>query len=165
MALVAFLSSFVSFVLLLEFSSKYISEIEILSEYMSINFTLCSCYTEYTASLSERCFGASIVFAYAITLYHDDDIRVVSGGLDVVSKLRDIIIWSYILRMRGGPLMVTAQYGYSSAPIYNPKLISWGGYSSVFSSGWMVMTGCRKELGSQGWLLEVPGGHRIEGIS
>ena len=117
------------------------------------------------ANLSGRCFGAGIVFAYAITLCHDDDIRVVSGSLDVVSRLRDIIIWGYILRMRGGPLMVTAQYGYSSAPIYNPKLISWGGYSSVFNPGCMVMAGCHKEFGSQGWLLEVPGGHWIEGIS
>jgi hypothetical protein len=165
MTLVAFLSSFVSFVLLLEYSSKYISVIEILSEYMNTYFILCSCYIEYTASLSGRCFGAGIMFAYAITLCHDDDIIVVSGSLDVVSRLRDIIIWGYILRMRGGPLMVTAQYRYSSAPIYNPKLISWGGYSSVFSPSCMVMTGCRKELGSQGWLLKVPGEHRIEGIS
>ena len=104
------------------------------------------------------------MFAYAITLCHDDDIRVVSGSLDVVSRLRDIIIWGYILRMRGGLLMVTAQYGYSSVLVYNPKLISWGWYSSVFSPGCMVMTGCRKELGGQGWLLEVAGGHRIEGI-
>ncbi len=165
MALVAFLFSFVRFVLLLEYSSIYIYGIEILSEYMNTYFTSCSCYTEYTVSLSRRCFGAGIMFAYAIILCHDDDIRVVSGSLGVVSRLRDIIIWGYILRMRGGPLMVTAQYGYSSAPVYNPKLISWGVYSSVFSPGCMVMTGCRKELGSQGWLLEVPGGHRIEGIS
>ena len=109
-------------------------------------------------SLSRRCFGTGIVFDYAITLCHDDDIRVVSGSLDVVSRLRDIIIWGYMLRMRGGPLMVTAQYGYSSAPIYNLKLISWGRYSFVFSPGWMVMTGCRKELGSQGWLLEYQDG-------
>ncbi len=105
------------------------------------------------------------MFAYAITLCHDDDIRVVSGNLGVVSRLWDIIICGYILRMRGGPLMVTAQYGYSSAPVYNTKLISWRAYSSIFSPGCMVMTGCRKELGSQEWLLEVPGGHRIEGIS
>ncbi len=93
MALVAFLSSFVSFVLLLEYSSIYIYGIGILSEYMSTNFTLCSYYTEYTASLSGRCFGEGIMFAYAITLCHDDDIRVVSGSLGVVSRLRDIIIW------------------------------------------------------------------------
>ncbi len=111
MALIDFLSSFVSFVLLLEYSSKNISCIKILSEYMSTNFTLCSCYIEYTASLSRRCFVAGIMFAYAITLCHDDDIRVSPGSLDVVSRLRDIIIWGYILRMRGGPLMVTAQYG------------------------------------------------------
>ena len=110
MALVAFLSSFVSFVILFEYASKYIYGIEILSEYMSTYFTLCSCYTEYTASLSLRCFAAGVVFAYAITLCHDDDIRVVSGSLDVVSRLRDIIIWGYMLRMRGGPLMVTARY-------------------------------------------------------
>ncbi len=87
MALIAFLSSFISFVLLLENSSIYIYGIEILYEYMSTNFTLCSCYTEYTARLSGRCFGAGIVFTYAITLCHDDDIRVISGNLDVVSRL------------------------------------------------------------------------------
>ncbi len=124
MALATFLFYFVSFVLLLEYSSKYIYGIEILSEYMSTYFTLCSCYTEYTASLSGRCCGAGRMFAYAIPLCHDDDIREVSGSLGVVSRLRDIIIWGYILRMRGGPLMVIAQYGYSSAPVYNPKLIS-----------------------------------------
>ncbi len=108
MALVALLSSFVGFLLLLEYSSIYIYGIEILSEYTNAYFTLCSCYTEYTASLSRRCFGAGIMFAYAITLCHDDDIRVVFGSLDVVSRLRDIIIWGYMLWMRGGPLMVTA---------------------------------------------------------
>ncbi len=123
MALVAFLSSFVSFVLLLEYSSLYICGIKILSEYMNTNFTLCLCYTEYAASLSGRCFGVGIIFAYAVTLCHDDDIRVVFGSLDVVSRLRDIIIWGYMLRMRGGLLMVTAQYGYSSARVYCPKLI------------------------------------------
>ncbi len=88
----ALLFSFVSIVLLLEYSSLYIYGIETLSEYMNANFTLCSCYTEYTASLFGRCFGAGIMFAYVITLCHDDDIRVVYGSLDVVSRLRDIII-------------------------------------------------------------------------
>ncbi len=60
---------------------------------MSTYFTLCSCYTEYTASLSGRCFGAGIMFAYAITLCLDDDIKVLSGSLGVVSRLRHIIIW------------------------------------------------------------------------
>ena len=91
---------------------------------MSTNFTLCLCYTEYTASLSGRCFGAGIMFAYAITLCHDDDIRVVSSSLDVVSRLRDIIIWGYILRMRGGPLMVTAPYEYFSTLVYIPLTLS-----------------------------------------
>ncbi len=89
---------------------------------MNVYFTICSCYTEYDASLSGRCFGAGIMFAYAITLC-DDDIRVVSGNLDVVSRLQDIIIWDYMLWMRGGSLMVTAQYWYSSVHVYSPKLI------------------------------------------
>jgi hypothetical protein len=59
---------------------------------MNTNFTLCSCYTDYTASLSGRCFGTGIVFAYASTLCYDDDIRVVSSSLGVVSRLRDIIV-------------------------------------------------------------------------
>ncbi len=58
------------------------------------------------ASLSRRCIGTGIIFAYAITLCQDDNIRVVSGSLSVVSRLLGIIIWGYILRMRGGPLMV-----------------------------------------------------------
>jgi hypothetical protein len=102
MAIVTLLFSFVSYVLYLEYSSLYIYGIEILSEYMNANFTLCSCYTDYTASLSRRCFGAGIMFAYAITLCQDDDIRVVSDSLGVVSRLRDIIIWGYMRRMRGG---------------------------------------------------------------
>ncbi len=88
------------------------------------------------------------MFAIAIILCHDDDIRVVSGSLGVVSRLLGIIIWGYMLRMRGGSLMVIAHYGYSSARVYSPKLISWEGYSSVFSPGCMVTTGCRKELDS-----------------
>ncbi len=84
MALVALLSSFVRLVLYLEYSSLFNSGIVILSKYMNANFTICSCYTEYAASLSERCFGAGIMFAYAITLCHDDDIRVVSGSLHVM---------------------------------------------------------------------------------
>ncbi len=55
--------------------------------------------------------------------------------------------------------MVTAQYGYSSARVYNHKLLSWGGYSSVFSHSWMVMTDYRKKLDNQEWLLEAPRGH------
>ena len=68
-----------------------------------------------------------ILLAYlgdaSVRVSHDNDITVVSGSLGVVSRLWDIIILGYILRMRGGPLMVTAQYGYSSAPVYNHKLI------------------------------------------
>ncbi len=87
MALVALISSFVRLVLYLEYSSVYNSGIVILSEYMNTNFTLYLSYVDYTASLSGRCNGTGIMFAYAITLCHDDDIRVVSGSLGMVSRL------------------------------------------------------------------------------
>jgi hypothetical protein len=83
-------------------------------------------------------------------------IRVVFGNLSVVFRLLDIIICGYMSRKRGVPLMVTTQYEYSSERVYSPKLISRGGYFSVFSPGWMVMTDCRKKLGNWGWLLKAP---------
>lgn len=58
----------------LEYFSIYIYSIKILSEYTNAYFTLCSYYTEYSASLSRRWFSAGIIFAYAITRCHDDDI-------------------------------------------------------------------------------------------
>ncbi len=87
MALVALLSSFVRLVLYLEYSSLYHSSNEIHSEYMNANFTLCSRYIDYTTSLCGRCIGTGIMCAYVMTLCHDDDIRVVSGSLGVVSTL------------------------------------------------------------------------------
>ncbi len=96
------------------------------------------------------------MIVYTMTLCHYNDIRVVFGNLSMVFRLLDIIICGYMPRKRGGPLMVTAQYGYSSERVYSPKLIFWGGYSSVFSPGWMVMTDCRKKLGNRGWLLKAP---------
>ncbi len=80
MSLTAFLSSFVRLILYLEYSSLYNSCIEILSAYMNANFTLYSSYIDYTASLSGRCIDTGIMFAYAITLCHGDDIRVISGS-------------------------------------------------------------------------------------
>ncbi len=117
MALVTFLCSFVRLVFNLEYSSVYDSGIVILSDYINTSFTLCPRYYDYTASLSGRCIGTGIMFAYANTLCHDGDIRVIFGSLGVVLRLLGIIIWGYMLRMRCGPLMVTAQCGYSSARV------------------------------------------------
>lgn len=49
--------------------------------------------------------------------------------------------------------MVTTQYGYSSTFVYNSKTLSWYGYSSVFITCRMAMTGCYKELGNKIWVL------------
>lgn len=133
MVLVALLS-FVRLVLYLEYSSLYYSGIVLLSEYMYTNFIIYSSYIDYDANLSGKCNGVGIMIMYTIALYHDDDIRVVFGNLSVVFRLLDIIILDYMLRIRrGGPLMLTAQYGYSITRVYSPRLLSWGGYSSVFS--------------------------------
>ncbi len=132
---------------------------------MNTNFIICPSYIYYNASLSGTCNIVGIMIVFTMTLCHDNDIRVVFGNLSVVFRLLDIIIRCYMLQKRGGPLMETAQCEYSSVHVYSPKLISWRGYSSVFSPGWMVMTDCCKELDNQGWLLEAPRGHRKKGIS
>ncbi len=156
MALVA-LPSFVRLIQLLEYSSKYIYGTLLHSDFLSTDFLIY--YSRYNclASLPGRCTGVGIIFTYMIVLCHDDDFRVVFGSIREVLRLLNIIIRCYMPReSRGGSLMVTAQYGYFSTLVYNPKLLSWGGYSSVFSPGWMAMTGCRKKLGNQGWSLEIP---------
>ncbi len=82
-----------------------------------------------------------IMFIYMNALSHDGDCRVVFGSMSEVLRLLNIIIWGYMLWIRrGGPLMVTAQYGYFSARVYNPKLLFLGGYFSIFSPSWMAMT-------------------------
>ncbi len=96
----------------------------------------------------------------SVALCHLGGYRVIFNNVDVVSRLLSITIWAYMLRdSRGGPLMVTAQYGYSSRLVYIHKTNSWGGYSSVFSSDWTTMTGYRKELVNPGWSLKTLGGH------
>jgi hypothetical protein len=120
MVLVALLS-FVRLVHLLEYSSLYYSSIVLLSEYLNTNFIIYPTYIYYDASLSGKCNGVGIMIVYTIVLCHDDDIRVVFGNLSMVFRLLDIVIWGYMLRIcRGGPLMVTAQYGYSSARVHSP---------------------------------------------
>ncbi len=111
-------------------------------------------YTRVT-SFPDRCIGVGLVSEYSVALCRLQGCRVVFSNISTVLSLLDTINWGYKLRMRGGPVMVTTQYGYSSARVYNLKLISWEGYSSIFSPGCMVMAGCRKE----------PGRHRIEDIS
>ena len=65
-----------------------------------------------------------IMFIRMIALSHDDDCRVVFGSISEVLRLLNIIIWGYMLRVsRGGPLIVIAQYKYSSILVYNPKLL------------------------------------------
>jgi hypothetical protein len=136
MALVAFLSSFVRLIELIEYSSLYIFGILFHLYYLSAGFILYLYQYSCVASLPERCNGVGLVSDYSVDLCHLGGYIVVFNNVDVVSKLLSITIWAYMLRdSRGGPLMVTTQYMYSSMLVYIPKTNSWGGYSSVFSPG------------------------------
>ena len=157
MALVAFLFSYVRLSELMKYSSSYILDI-LLS--LSTTLTLCLCRYNCVGSLPERCNGVGLVSELSVALYHLQRCRVVFINVSMVLRLLNITIWAYMLwDSRGGPLMVTAHYGYSSTLVYIPKTNSWGGYSSVFSPGWTAMTGCHKKLGNPGGLSKHQEGY------
>jgi hypothetical protein len=82
-------------------------------------------YYNCVASLSTICIGVGIMIILMISLSRDDDCRVLFSNLSVVLRLLNGIIWDYMLQdSRGGPLMVTSHYEYSSTLVYNPKLFS-----------------------------------------
>ena len=75
-------------------------------------------------SLPERYNGVDLMSDYTVTLCHSWGYRVVFNNVGMVFRLLNIIIWAYMLRdNKGGPLMVIAQYGYSSTLVYIPKKI------------------------------------------
>jgi hypothetical protein len=133
MALVVFLYSFVRVSELMKYYSLYTLGTLV---YLSISFTLYLYRYNCVVSLPERCNGVGLVSDYSAALCHLGGYRVVFNNVDVVSRLLSIIIWAYMLRVsRGGLLMVTTQYGYSSTLVYIPKKLSWEGYSFVFGPG------------------------------
>ncbi len=150
MALIAFLSSFIRLTELIEYSSLYKFGILFHSYYLSTDFTLYSNQYSHVTSFPDRCIGVGLVSDYSDALCRLQGCRVVFSNVSAVLRLLDTINRGYILRMRGGPLMVTAQYGCPLHVYIILSAISWGGYSSVFSPGWMARTGCRKELSNQG---------------
>jgi hypothetical protein len=76
-------------------------------------------------SLPERCSGVGLMFMRMIAPYYSRVYRVVFDNQSMVLRLLDIINWAYILwDSRGGSLMVTAQYVYSSTLVYIPKALS-----------------------------------------
>nr|CAD40118.3 OSJNBa0061C06.2 [Oryza sativa Japonica Group] len=90
--------------------------------------------------------GVGIIIVFTMTLCHDDDIRVVFGNLSVVFRLLDIIIWGYMLRKRGRPLMVTAQY----SNIVKKYQHEWSGAEGSRARG----------VGNDVWLAGI-GGRRL----
>ncbi len=131
MTLVVFLLSFVRLSKLIKYYSLYALDTLV---YLSIAFTLYLYRYSRIVSLPKRCSDVDLTPDYSVTLCHLEGCRVVFNNVDVMSRLLSIIIWAYMLRVsRGGPLMVTTQYGYSSMMVYIPKKLSLGGNSSVFS--------------------------------
>ena len=92
---------------------------------MSTTHTLYLCRYNCVGSLPERCNGVGLVSDLSVALYHLQRCRVVFINVSMVLRLVNIIIWAYMLRdSRGGPLMVIAQYEYSSMLVYIPKTLS-----------------------------------------
>ncbi len=122
MALVAFLSSFVRILELVKCHSLYTHDTLV---YLSIVFTLYMYQYSRIVSLPERYNGVGLVSEYSVALCHLEGCRVVFNNISIVLRLLSIIIWAYMLRnSRGGPLMVIAQYEYSSILVYIPKTLS-----------------------------------------
>jgi hypothetical protein len=89
-------------------------------------------YVNCVGSLPERCNGVGLMSDLSVALFRVHGYRVVFSNVSMVLRLLNIINWAYMLRdSRGGPLMVTAQYGYySSTLVYIPKTNSWEGTPS-----------------------------------
>ncbi len=122
MALVAFLISFVRLSKVMKCYSLYTLGTLV---YLSIGFALYLYRYSHVVSLLERCSGVGLVSDYSAALCHLGGCRVVFNNVYVVSRLLSITICAYMLWVsRGGPLMVTAQYGYSSMIVYVPKKLS-----------------------------------------
>jgi hypothetical protein len=131
-----------------------------LHNYLSTNSSLGLSCINYMASLPEICNGIGLVFIRMIALCHLQRCRVIFSNVSAMLRLLNIIKWCYMPRnCRDRPLMVTAQYGYSSTCVYRAKKGSWCEYSSISITNWMAMIDYRKELGNQGWFLDIPGEH------
>jgi hypothetical protein len=123
-ALIAF-SSFVRLVLFIEYSSQYIYGTLLHFDHLSTDFMKYYSSYNFIVSLLERCNGVGIMFICMNALSQDGDCRVVFGSISEVLNLLNIIIWGYMLWIRRvGPLMVTSQYGYSSAHVLILSTIS-----------------------------------------
>ncbi len=116
MALVAFLFSYVILSKLMKYSSLYILGT---LHSMSTALTLHMCQYNCVCSLPEMCNGVGLMSDLSVALYHLQRCRVVFINVSMVLILVSIIIWAYMLRdSSGGPLMMTAQNGYSSMLVY-----------------------------------------------
>ena len=86
--------------------------------------------------------------------------RVLFSNVGVVPRLVNIIKWGHRPWSSGvWALMVTARDVCAPTFAYRRKNNFLVKVLLRIGSGWMAMTGCRKELGSPGWFLDQPGGH------
>ncbi len=91
MVLVAFLSSFVRLIELIEYSSLYIFGILFHSYYLSIDFTLYLYRYSCVTSLPERYIDVGLMFEYSVALCQLQGCRVVFSNISTVLRLLDTI--------------------------------------------------------------------------
>ena len=115
-------------------------------------------------SLLKRCIGCGLMpmKVGALCLAHTQLLghRVLFSNVGVVPRLVNIIKWGHRPWSSGvwAP-MVTARDVCAPTFSYGHKNNFLVKVLLRIGSGWMAMTGCRKELGSPGWFLDQPGGH------
>jgi len=111
--------------------------------------------------LLERCTSMGLVFTQVIAPCLPRGYRVVFNNVSAVLRLENIIKWFFMPRSRRVcPLLVTAWYGCALTFAFSSiGGFAWHGCSSASMSNWIAMTGCCKELGSQGLFYEILGGH------
>ena len=108
---------------IMKYSSLYsFGPLLYLHHYSSTTFGLYLLSISYMASLLEICSGIGLVFIRMIALCHLQRYRVIFSNVSAVLRLLNIIKWCYMPRnCKDRPLVVTAQYGYSSTCVYRAK--------------------------------------------
>ena len=114
MALIAS-PSFVRLIVLMKYYSLYNFGLLLTSYYSSTDLSSHLSRYNCVTVLREICFGVGLMFIFMIALRLLQRYEVVCGNVSMVLRLLNTINCSYMLQVgRGGPLMVTAQYVYSS---------------------------------------------------
>ncbi len=111
----ATLPSIVRLIVLMKYSFLYNFGLLLKSYYSSTDFSSYLSRYNCVTSLSEICFGMGLMFISMIIVCLLQRYGVIFSNVSMVLRLLHTINWGYMQWVStGGPLMETAQYGYSS---------------------------------------------------